>query len=313
VQRNQPPRLWQVPWLLARFVPHYLHHVLSQPYRGLVPWQNLRELITNPARRHQIAVYDAVLDLMLKGYAELTAAPLRPDTGRVAVMLTRVGFAFDDEYERRIRQTEPTEFADLLQSPQVQNRVLEWRAFMSDFECYDSIRKFLMDFVAGLYADYARTAGDSGVTSFDTALKSATIDSGGLLVALAHVVGQFQEVPASNEIVEQFSSVGVNGKLADDFIDFPLDLAERRLNLLEILARDDEQEHATAIATLSAGKPMNAGWWRRHCPHAYSQMAQAYTDHKARVTSRWLRYVSDLMWTPALLGHARKLETRGRI
>jgi hypothetical protein len=313
VHPNQPPRLWQVPWLLARFLPHYLHHVVAQPYRGLAAGRNMRELLANPARRHQIAVYDAVLDLMLKGYAELAGTPLRPDTGRVAVMLTRVGFAFDDEYERRKRAEEPAEFADLLQSPQVQNRVLEWRGFMSDFGCYDSIRKFLMEFVAGLYADYARTAGDSGTTSFDTALKGATIDSGGLLVAMAHVVGQFQEVPASAEIVEQFSSVGVNGKLADDFIDFPLDLAEGRLNLLEILARDDEREHAAAVATVSAGRPMKTSWWRRHCPRAYSQMTQAYADHKARITSRWLRYVSDLMWTPALLGHARKLETRGRV
>ena len=30
-------------------------------------------------------------------------------------------------------------------------------------------------------------------------------------------------------------------------------------------------------------------------------------------TSRWLRYASSLMWTPALLGHGRKTETRGRI
>ena len=71
-EAHSPPGLWQVPALLARFAPYYLRHVILQPYRGLRPPANLRELLTRPARRHQIAVYDAVLEIILEGYAELT-------------------------------------------------------------------------------------------------------------------------------------------------------------------------------------------------------------------------------------------------
>ncbi len=301
-----------MPWLLARFAPYYARHVLLQPYRGLSPADNLRELLRQPARRHQIAVYDAVLELLLNGYAELAGHPLHPETGRVAVMLTRVGFAFDDEYERRKSQQQSVRFDDLLASKQVQQRVLEWREFMNRFEVYDSIRSFLMSFVAGLYRDYADTALDTSI-SFDAMLRGATLDSGGLLVALAQVVAMFHGDEPTDAMLAQFSSVGVNGKLADDVIDFRPDLLDGRPNLLLALAREEEQEQPRALSLRSADHTMGTRWWRRNCPRTYRRLVAAFEEQQTRITSRWLRYASSLMWTPALLGHARKKETRGRI
>ena len=313
-EADDPPDMRHVPGLLIQFAPYYLRHVLVQPYRGLRPLENARELLTDLARRHQIAVYDAVLELMLKGYAELAGHPLRPESGRVAVMLTRVGFAFDDEYERRKSRHQAAGFEDLLASTRVQERVREWRTFMQQFGTYDSIRDFLMTFVARLYQDYADTAGapDSRV-GFDAMMRGAALDSGGLLVALAHVMALFHEETPADALLAQFSCVGVNGKLADDVIDFRLDLADGRPNILAVLANDNEYEHAKAISLGQVERTMGTRWWQRNCPQAYQQLVAAYQEHQARITSGWLRYVSRLMWTPALLGHARKKETRGRI
>jgi hypothetical protein len=312
-QADRPPGLWQVPGLLTRFAPYYLRHVILQPYRGLSPLGNVRELLTRPARRHQIAIYDAVLELMLKGYAELADHPLHPKSGQVAVMLTRVGFAFDDEYERRKSRQESAGFEDLLASTHVQERVHEWRAFMQKFETYDSIRSFLMVFVAQLYQDYAKTVGTPDrPTGFEVMMRGATLDSGGLLVALAQVIAKFHQDTPDDALLAQFSSVGVNGKLADDVIDFPLDLVDGRPNLLLALAGDDECEHTRALS-LGAERTMNTRWWQQNCPRTYQQLVAAYQEQQAQITSRWLRYASNLMWTPAVLGHARKKETRGRI
>lgn len=302
-----------MPGLLTRFTPYYLRHVILQPYRGLSLLGNVRELLTRPARRHQIALYDAVLELMLKGYAELAGHPLHPKSGQVAVMLTRVGFAFDDEYERRKSRQENTGFEDLLASPHVQDRVREWRAFMQNFEAYDSIRNFLMIFVAQLYQDYAKTAETPDKpASFEVMMRGASLDSGGLLVALAQVIALFHQDTPDDALLAQFSSVGINGKLADDVIDFPQDLVDGRPNLLLALARDDECEHTRAVS-LGVEHTMNTHWWQRNCPQTYRQFEAAYQEQQAHITSRWLRYASNLMWTPALLGHARKKETRGRI
>jgi hypothetical protein len=313
-QDNRPPSLRHVPGLLIRLAPYYLRHVMLQPYRGLRPTDNLRELLTSPARRHQIAIYDAVLELMLKGYAELAGHPLRPDTGRVAVMLTRVGFAFDDEYERRKAQQQAAGFEDLLASAHVRERVHEWRAFMRQFEVYDRIKDFLMAFVAQLYQDYADTAqAEDRAAGFESMMRAATLDSGGLLVAVAHVVALFHDEKPTDALLEEFSGVGVIGKLADDVTDFRLDAAEGRPNLLLALASGDEPEHAKALSVIAARRTMSTRWWQRNCPRTYRQLATAYQDHQAFITSGWLRYTTRLLWTPALLGHARKKETRGRL
>jgi hypothetical protein len=313
-QADRPPGLREVPGLLARFAPYYLRHVILQPYRGLGAVENIRDLLSRPVRRHQIAVYDAVLDLMLKGYAELAGHPLRPRSGQVAVMLTRVGFAFDDEYERRKSRQENAGFKDLLASRHVQEYVLEWRAFMQDYGEYDSIRNFLMDFVARLYRRYAETVEAPGdQVGFDAMMDGAALDSGGLLVALARVLALFHNDASAEALLTQFSSVGVNGKLADDVIDFQLDVVGGRPNLLLALARGHEDEYAEAMSLAGTGKTLGTRWWQRNCPLTYQQLVAAYQEQQAQITSRWLRYVSRLMWAPALLGHARKKETRGRI
>ena len=140
-------------------------------------------------------------------------------------MLTRVGFAFDDEYERRKSQQQSVRFDDLLASKQVQQRVLEWREFMNRFEVYDSIEKL---------PDVLHRWGCTGTTPIRLwTPRSASMPCcaappwtpGGLLVAVAQVG---RDVPRGRALPTpcwpRFSSVGVNGKLADDVIDFRPDL-----------------------------------------------------------------------------------------
>jgi hypothetical protein len=307
---NSPPGLRDAPGLLLRFAPYYLRHFLAAPYRGQGRWAGVRDLLTRPVRRHQVAVYDAVLELMLKGYAELERQPLRRETGTVAVMLTRIGFAFDDEYERRVTAGGSLAFSDVFQAPAVEGRLAEWRALMHGVDTYGPIRDFLFEFVTTLYGSY-RGAADG--RDFAALMTSATIDSGGLLVTLAHVVARLHGSVPSGAVVDQFSSLGVTAKLADDLIDLRADVAGGRPNLIRTLTQDQPAEEARLEVALSRRGRLPAGWWRRHCPLSYGRIVAAYEEHQAVLTSRWLRFASRLMWTPVLFGHGRKVETRGRI
>jgi hypothetical protein len=312
--KNDPPTLRQLPWLLLRFLPYYLRHFAFQPYRESGWLDNARELILVSGRRHKIAVYDAVLELLLKGYAELADHRIHPQTGRVAVMLTRIGFAFDDEYERRQAMNEPGELMDVLGSPAVDEAVQDWRRFMQEFDAYAGIREFLMKFVTDLYAKYTENAADiSRSADADAVLKGAILDSGGLLVALAYVVAKFHDVEPADDLLKQFTSLGVNAKLADDIIDFRADFTGDRPNMLRVLAARDEQELRKAVGSVSSRRPMSARWWRRNCPNTYQLLVNSYREHQKNLSSAWLRYTSSLMWAPALLGHARRADTRGRI
>jgi hypothetical protein len=311
-QSDRPPTLRHVPWLLARFAPHYVRHLLLRPFRGRPPLASLRGFVAAPARCHHIAMYDAVLELMLRGYADLAEHPLRPDTGRIAVAFTRIGFAFDDEYERREAAAESLAFDDVFASPAVLRPLQEWRELMRDVEAYPRIRDTLGAFVRRLYADYRdaheEPAADRG---FDVLVRRAAMDSGGLLVALAHVVGLLHGAPPTPAVVEEFTALGLTAKLADDIVDFAGDRRGGRPNLLDTDASAEAE--ARIVAALATGTRMSARWWRRNCPPEYLRIVAVYTARQAAMTSPWLAYTARLMWIPALLGHVRAVETRGRI
>jgi hypothetical protein len=299
----------RLPLLLAAFLPIYLRHLLVQPYRAVGSGPHLADLLRAPGRRHHIAMYDAVIEIMLNGYAELARVPLRPDTGQVAVKLMHLGFAFDDELEHRAAGARSLDFEAVFGGSGVRRPLAEWRGFMQGFDTYGAIRDFLFRYVKGLYAAHRIQA---GAASFDE-LVAAEWDSGGLLVALAHVVARFHRSRPSEEIIRQFSSLGVTAKLADDMVDLRSDLAGHRPNLLDALAREDEREHAVMTQALTAQRRMSARWWRLNCPRSYARIAAVYEQHSATLTSRWLRLANELMWTPALVGHSSVADQRGRV
>ncbi len=306
---NSPPSLRHVPGVLGRFAPCYLSHFVGAPFRH----DKFRGLFAHPVRRHQIAVYDSVMDLLLKGYAELSGHRLRPETGTVAVMLSRIGFAFDDEYERREAAGEPLTFEEVFQSPAVLLRLEQWRELMRGHASYGTIRAFLYEFVTGLYQSYRDTTSETARTSFETLMRSAVIDSGGLLVTLAHVIARLHASVPTENVINQFSSLGVTAKLADDLIDLRADLAGGRPNLVQALALEHPAEQARIAAALWQGKRMHARWWAAQCPGVFQRITTTYEEHQAVLTSRWLRFASRLMWTPVLFGHGRAVETRGRL
>jgi hypothetical protein len=312
--RQPAPSLRHLPGLLISFAPRYLRHFASSPFRT----DDGRERPRGPLRalglRHHIAMYDAVLDLMLRGYEEISGLRLHPATGQAAVKLMHLGFAFDDEFERRTETGDPLSFEEVFGGTRVAGPLRQWQEFMGGFETYPSIRDFLTGFAGRLYADYLR-AGELLCESrdFGQLLENAVLDSGGLLVALAEVAGRFSGSPPDEEIIRQFTSLGVTAKLADDMVDFRSDLAAGRLNLLEILARQDDTELARVNQALIAGRRMSAGWWRRNCPRGYARLMEAYERYQATLTSRSLLLASRLMWTPTLVGHQPTADSRGRV
>lgn len=299
-----PPATRHLPGLVLRFAPLYLRHLVRRPYRRPTAAQPL-------GLRHRSAMYDAVLELMLRGYAELSGQPLRPQAGRAAMLFLRLGFAFDDEYERREVAGESLAFDDVFGSEAMRRCLDEWRAFMQAIETYGTVRDFLYDFSARLYAAYV--AAPTNEPSLPTLLRQARLDSGELLAALAHVLARLHATVPTGETVAQFAGLGLIAKLADDSSDATLDLAAARPNLVLMLAAEDPGESERIRHGLATGRRMSHWWWRRHAPHTYARLAGLYQEAGSGVTSASLRLAGRLMWLPVLTGHITRVEVRGRV
>jgi hypothetical protein len=307
-ERLSPPTAGRLPGLLVAYFPHYLRHFVSQPYRVSGPRAKLGET----GRRHHIAMYDAGIDIMLRGYAEAAGCELQPETGQVVVKLMHLGFAFDDELERRTAGDQPLGFDEVFNGHGVRQPLAIWRSFMQNFDTYGPIREFLFSYVTGLYRHHREgTAGEHSAATFDE-LVAADWDSGGLLVAMAHVVGLLHSAAPSPDLARQFSSLGVTAKLADDMVDLRSDLTGKRPNLLATLATE-EGELEQVNAALTDGRRMGVDWWRENCPKSFARLSSVYGQHHEALTSRWLRLANALMWTPAIIGHSSVYDTRGRV
>jgi hypothetical protein len=308
------PTVYRLPWLLLGFAPWYLKHLFAQSYRRLSLWGNLRELFTHLKRRHRIALYDGVMNLILNGYSALAGVSLRRTSGQIAVVIARLAFAFDDEHERRCVSGESLAFEDVFAGSQVQDALHDWRDFMRQFPEYPAIRDYLNGFVRSLYAAYTADGHPPSATAdFRQLVRAATLDSGGFLMTVVQVVALSQGTELADSARDQFSSVGVLGKAADDMIDFRADAAAGRPNLLGALVAETPSEHAVVRDASAQGVRMNTVWWRKQCPATFATYLAECAELYATLDTRWLRFASHLMWIPALLGRSTTTDVRGRL
>jgi hypothetical protein len=309
------PAFRRLLWRVCKFLPVYIHHVLRQPYR-ITPTRGARRGVRARALvRHRAALFDGCLELILRAYSLTSGLRLRHGTGTVAVLLTRVAFAFDDEFERRRAERDDAEFVDIISSTALTAPLRTWRAFVEGDETYPSIRAFLFDHVAGLHQAYLRSAASAAEphANFEAIMDRAVLDSGGLLVLLAHVVALYQQSEAPAEVLDQFSALGVAGKLADDMTDFRKDVLGDRPNALWALTLRFPSEHAAVVAALESQQRLTATWWRRNCPQTFRAFMTSCEQSHQALQCDSLRTVWAMIWLPARLGHSPETESRGRL
>lgn len=313
-RRRPIPTLYRLPWLLLGFAPWYLKHFVAQPYRRL-PWRDsLRQVFKDPKRRHRIALYDGVMNIILNGYAALSGRVVNRGAGRIAIAFTRLAFAFDDEYERRSARGESLAFDAVFGGVQVQQPLREWREFMRPFPTYPAVRSYLEGFVRSLYADYTTGAGSaSGSDDFEQLVRAATLDSGGFLKAIAQTVALSQGATLDERVRGQYAALGVLGKAADDMIDFGADGAAQRPNLLSTLVAQTPPEQDVVRDARSTGARINTVWWRKHCPTTFARYFAMCAERYTTLDTAWLRFACHLIWVPALLGRATTNDLRGRL
>jgi hypothetical protein len=261
--------------------------------------------------RLRIAAYDGIIGLLLDGYAQLARHPLRPRTGALVVRLNRLVGAVDDEYEHRLVDRRPLDFAEVFAARLVQDRLGDLAAFLRPYPERLAIKEFLQGRVSQYYGHYVTLASTpKAEREPDWHLRSALLDSVGLAECIANVIGLFHRAPPGGDIVRQFASFGMMVKVADDVIDFWDDLAADRANLLQgiVLQHPVELERVrqraqegTSPGVAVAGQT-GLRWWRDNCPESYAEAAVIIDDHRSALTAPRLRLACELVLVPAWHG-----------
>jgi hypothetical protein len=244
-------------------------------------------------------VYDAVVNRIIDGYAELAGRRLRPETGALIILLYRLMAAFDNEYERRARDGGALDFDGILNGAPVNEHLRRMSAFLAPHPERHALREFLERFAATNFERYRELTASRGVAD---QLALVELDSAGQLICTAYAIGIFNghEPPAS--IVDEFAHVGIVGKLADDLIDVWTDHAEGSANLFATVVRDHPDEYQVFLANAATAPRPHHHLWRSHCPSAFAAYTRIVAEHRGKLTAPSLCIAADLMLLPAALG-----------
>jgi len=274
------------------------------PYRAFRP-------VTCGVRAWETAAYDLFLNLLLSGYVRISGRPVRPGTAELLILLNRIAFLLDDEFERRIRRASVA-FDDLIATDAIGRAVGEMRSYLAatcDPAQGDAIRRLLRRTVEEDYGRYAvslekRTTASS-VTDL---LEDAAVDSGVVLRQLAEVIGMFQGTAAPRAALADFANLGLACKFADDLRDWRHDLQCGTDNiLLALLARNPDENRRLAGAS-RMGLRMNEHRWQRLCPRTFSEFADLYRSYHTRIRAAPLRTAADLMMETGRVGYLPKTD-----
>ena len=277
---------------LPRLVPGYLGHLTFRPHRSGLSG-------ATSGRRWELAAYDLFLDLLLSGYAEITGRGARRGTAQLLILLNRIAFLVDDEFEHRVGRA-PVTFDELAATGDIRHAILDMRTYLGR-TCTpgqsDAIRTLLRRTVAVEYQRYANVVERRrAVPSVGDLLDDAAVDSGVVMRQLGQVIGLFRGDVAPPEVLADFHALGMACKLADDLRDWRHDRESGAGNVLLALLDAHPEENERVRLRMTEKR------WQRLCADTFGEFARLYTTYYRRIRSRSLRIAADLMTETGRLG-----------
>ena len=290
------PRTFGRPRTVLRLLPVFVRHLVCTPYRyvGRAPL----------GQRCRLAAYDTFLALLLAGMAELADRPVRDAAGGLAVLVNRIAFLLDDEFERRLGRRS-IDFTEILETTPVGAAVQDMRAYLAAHcsERGEQVRDLLWQAVHDEYRRYAESALQRcAPATLPELLSDAELDSGAILRRLAEVIAVFDGFALSPDALAQFQALGVVCKLADDLRDWWRDEQAGAGNVLSLCLRGTPAELDAAVTAATQGERMSEARWRALCPHAYGSFCELYAERYASIRCTPLRLAADVMTETGRLG-----------
>lgn len=284
---------------LAHFGRYYIYHYLAQRYRRDIPHIEYRlPQIERWRWRWHGAISDAVYNILLDGYTELTGLPVSLHTGQMLFLLIELTKCLDEHLDSRLAQSAETSLTlqEMLAFPELHQQLTIFCRYLEHFGRAEPILHYLKTQFTTQYERHIqalKTARNS--LAFEDVLNVAYVDNGGWLRAVMEVVRLFNGHEVDENILADYSFFGMAGKFTDDMVDLLCDIKQGYLNLLYSLLLQTPTELATFELAVRQKKRLGFSWWSQHCSQTYTRYFTSIASYYNQLRSSQLRLAYDLM------------------
>lgn len=291
---------------IIRSSPYILLHVVKRPYRQDIPAIDY-SYSPGAYSRYRLACFDALFNIVLDGYIEVSGQPVLSTTGQFFFFALELTKSLDEVIDEALGEStaKPLCAADLLAHCSVQKNLDDVKNYLRISNAPD---EKILTYLKGRFDDFFdRYIGLSkeAVTSkrFDDILRVAELDNGLWMSSMADMIAMFNRHSFSNRVRQDFHNFGMVGKLIDDIVDVKRDLVEGRSNLLYALVTDHDTSIDQLNLVLASEQRLSLNWWIKCYPSAYTEYLRILNHYLGLIQSNKLRLACDIMLLPTVLGY----------
>lgn len=290
--------------LLLRLSPYYIYHFLIIPYRRNVPeiGYKLPER-SRKQKKRLIALYDAMLNILLKGYIESMGEKIIPSTGQMLSFLFELTFRLDEYLDKRRKTNDSLSRKEALEDPRIKEQLNTFRNYVRLFGREEPITSYLKDMFATHYDHYAKLiSSEVGRESFENTLEISQMDSGQSLSSAMEIVRLFNMHQPNQKMLNQFYLLGTLLKFIEDIIDLACDIQKGHLNLFCSLAKQHPDEMANLYREIENQQRFDFEWLNKNCHGTFVEYLSLMDSYFSQISSQKLKLVCDLSALPIFLG-----------
>jgi hypothetical protein len=296
-------RLYLYILILVHFTPYYLRHYIKRNYRdNIVIFGSYVAQIGVQRKRRHIALYDAIYNIVLDGYRELTGQRLDPHVGYMVGLGVDFVMRLDKHVDMQLKNNTLLQLDETLKAPELQELLTVFRRWIRQSGQYHLMDPLLKSLVSDydIYIQSLKTARSS--IHFDDILRSAHLDSAFLFRRAIELLCLMNAYKLNETVLNDFYLFGMVCKLSDDIVDIIVDIKRDHPNLLYALLRQNKNECAVFETAVEGRRRLDATWWRKHCPVTYIQYFEYVEHYYNSIRSSKLKLLCDLIFLPVVLG-----------
>src|SRR5450759_2365185 len=219
--------------LLTVLGPLYGRHLVRRPFARTLRYVPGYRRASGLSNRHRQALYDSVLECLLRAYFRELRARYSPTTGPMLTLLIDVMKHLDMYLDAAETGGQIRAVAEILDVDGIRGPYEAFKEFAATHGQSEPVIRYLRNGFESHFPTYLGNMNRATRTGDPAAiLDMAKDDSGFELRALMEMAALYNSTEPSDQAGRQVYAVGMVGKLADDMVDLKRDVRDGGINLL---------------------------------------------------------------------------------